>query len=99
MRENLLAKLVRNEERPSPGQPVELAELVRQHAKLVILGDPGAGKTTLLRYLALIHAQALRHGQPEAGDLGPTRLPLYLRIAFYAEYGKGNRSHGYITFT
>jgi HEAT repeat protein len=89
LRENLLAKFVRNEERPSSGQPIELAELTRRYAKLVILGDPGAGKTTLLRYLALMHAQALRYGRPKAGDLGPTRLPLYLRIAVYAEHGKG----------
>ncbi len=90
LRENLLAKFTREEVRVS-SKPEELGVLVKQHPKLVILGDPGAGKTTLLRYLALVHAQALRAGKPEAGDLGPARLPLYLRIASYAEH-EGGRS-------
>jgi len=89
VRENLLARYAQGEEAPPRGETVDLAELVREHEKLVILGDPGAGKTTLLRYLALRHAQAMRRGEREVEGLGATRLPLYLRIASYAEHGDG----------
>ena len=82
-RENLLAHYARTEPRESRA-PVELAQLVREKNKLVILGDPGAGKTTLMRYLALRHAQAMKRGEATMPDLGATRLPLYLRLANYA---------------
>ena len=59
LRENLLAKYT-GRLAPPDRKPVELAELVRSHARLVILGDPGAGKTTLMRYLALIHRTGAR---------------------------------------
>ncbi len=95
LRENLLARYATEEARVDT-KPVELAELVRKHARLVILGDPGAGKTTLLRYLALRHAQALRNGEPELPDLGPVRLPLYLRIANYAEQNHGRSLVDYV---
>jgi HEAT repeat protein len=88
LRENLLTKYTERQVQPER-KPVELAELVREYPKLVILGGPGAGKTTLMRYLALIHAQSLRKGEREITDYGPTRLPLYLRIADYAEHGNG----------
>ncbi len=32
-------------------EKVDLAEAVREHRRIVILGDPGAGKTTLMRFL------------------------------------------------
>jgi len=89
-RENLLAHYARTEPRESRA-PVELAQLVREKNKLVILGDPGAGKTTLMRYLALRHAQAMKRGEATMTDLGATRLPLYLRLANYAE-NHDNRS-------
>ncbi|MEM7535993.1 MAG: HEAT repeat domain-containing protein, partial [Chloroflexota bacterium] len=95
-RENLWARYEmqehmrhRVEEVRKSTQPMELSELVREQAQLVILGDPGAGKTTLLRYLALNHALAIQQGNTEIDKLGPTRLPLYMRIANYAEHGKG----------
>ncbi len=90
LRENLLARYASEEARPDT-KPVELAELTCKHARLVMLGDPGAGKTTLLRLLALRHAQALRSGESQLADLGPVRLPVYIRIANFAE-DHGGRS-------
>jgi len=71
-----------------PGEAMELAEAVKRHDRLVILGDPGGGKTTLLRYLALKHGQAVWGGRAEAGDeedLGSARFPVLIRIADYVE--------------
>jgi energy-coupling factor transporter ATP-binding protein EcfA2 len=87
--ENLQAKFIKGEERKALSKPVELAELARKHEKMVILGDPGAGKTTLLRYLALRHAQAKRQSISTTEELGEVLLPVYLRIAEYAENGNG----------
>lgn len=39
---------------------VKVQEALRDHIRLVILGDPGCGKTTLLRYLALTFARNVR---------------------------------------
>jgi tetratricopeptide (TPR) repeat protein len=73
-------------------EKVDLADVVRsQYACSVILGAPGAGKTTLLKYLALHFAKAKRDGietvlgGADLEDLGKTRLPIYLKIANYAE--------------
>jgi len=87
--ENLQAKFIKDEERKISSKPVELAELARNHEQIVILGDPGAGKTTLLRYLALRHAQAKRQSLSNTDELGEVFLPVYLRIAEYAENGNG----------
>ncbi len=74
----------------SAGEIRDLSTIVAQHERLIILGDPGSGKTTLLRYLALQHAQALQNNVQEASsELGKTRFPILLRIADYAELGKG----------
>lgn len=77
-----------------------LAEVVRQHPHVVLLGDPGSGKTSLGRWLALQFALAMRQGRARvivreddvrAGqdsdttiDLGEPRLPMFLRAAEYA---------------
>ena len=72
-------------------EKVELSQAVRQNAYSVILGAPGAGKTTLLRYLALHFATAKRDDQETViggeakEDLGKTLLPIFFRIADYAE--------------
>jgi HEAT repeat protein len=87
--ENLQAKYLSMEKKESRNAAVELPELTRKHNKLVILGDPGAGKTTLMRYLALRHAQAKRSGVVETEELGRVLIPLYLRIADYAEHADG----------
>jgi energy-coupling factor transporter ATP-binding protein EcfA2 len=87
--ENMQAKYLKEERSETKGKPVELTELTRKHEKLVILGDPGAGKTTLMRYLALRHAQAKKTGLTQTEELGKVYLPLYLRIADYAEQADG----------
>ncbi|HLO85783.1 MAG TPA: tetratricopeptide repeat protein [Nostocaceae cyanobacterium] len=72
-------------------EKVELSEAVRDNTYSVILGAPGAGKTTLLRYLALHFSIAKRDDRETviAGeaqeDLGRTLLPIFFRIADYAE--------------
>ncbi|MDY6939061.1 MAG: tetratricopeptide repeat protein [Cyanobacteriota bacterium] len=72
-------------------EKVDLAQAVRNQQYSVILGDPGAGKTTLLRYLALHFATARRDEEEtvlageDGEDLGQTRLPIFFRIADYAE--------------
>lgn len=76
-----------------------LAKVIQHHTHVVILGDPGSGKTTLGKWLVLQHAwallQHLPHIQMHADmvtpgadadtllDLGPTRLPIFIRIADY----------------
>lgn len=72
-------------------QKVDLSQAVRENQYCVILGAPGAGKTTLLRYLALHFATAKRDGMElVAGgegqeELGKPVLPVFFRIADYAE--------------
>ena len=72
-------------------EKVDLAKAIQNSQYSVILGDPGAGKTTLLKYLALHFATAQRDDQKTllAGEaeenLGQTRLPVFFRIADYAE--------------
>ena len=71
-------------------EKVELSDIVRRYSKVVVLGDPGAGKTTLLRYLALQYAKALKEGRSMMPGLGPTRLPVLIRIARYSESRQEN---------
>ena len=72
-------------------QKVDLSQAVRENQYSVILGAPGAGKTTLLRYLALHFATAKRDGKEMVfggevqEELGKPLLPVFFRIADYAE--------------
>ncbi|MBI3424372.1 MAG: DUF4062 domain-containing protein [Acidobacteria bacterium] len=71
-------------------EEAELYDAVREHARIVVLGDPGAGKTTLLRFLALQFAQAYKTNQPQVADkegraYGETRLPVFFRVADFAD--------------
>ena len=87
--------------REGRGEARNLAELVRDHQWLVLVGDPGSGKSTLARWLALRLARAMQAGDEElvvpadhvrpdpeeAGEerLGPVRLPILIRLADYAQ--------------
>ncbi|BAZ10596.1 signal transduction protein [Calothrix sp. NIES-4071] len=74
-------------------QKVDISEAVQQNCYSVILGAPGAGKTTLLRYLALHFATSKRdnietvivNDDEKQKELGKTFLPIFFRIADYAE--------------
>ena len=85
-------------------EKVELSQAVKANSYSVILGAPGAGKTTLLRYLALHFATAKRDDQKIviAGeikeDLGKTLLPIFFRIADYAEKLKQEPNLTLITY-
>ena len=72
-------------------QRVSLSQAVRDNNYSVILGAPGAGKTTLLRYLALHFAKTKRDNKElvivgeEQEELGKNLLPVFFRIADFAE--------------
>ena len=74
-------------------EQVELSAIIQCYRNVVILGDPGSGKTTLLRYLAMCFANGilkdldfwLSGDEWQLKDLGPVRLPIFIRIAPYAE--------------
>jgi HEAT repeat protein len=66
-----------------PSTRVDLADALRKHRRVVVLGDPGSGKTTLLKYIVLKFAYACRNRE-ETTELGPVHFPILLSIAGYA---------------
>jgi formylglycine-generating enzyme required for sulfatase activity len=66
------------------GKPQPVVDLLREHAGVIVLGDPGAGKTTFLKYVALRLAAG---GGDELG-LG-TRLPVLVPLSAYANALEG----------
>ena len=67
------------EVRISSEPPVALAEAMRRHPYLVLLGEPGAGKTTTLQYLAWAFATG-RAADPQVLGLAEGRVPVLLRL-------------------
>lgn len=68
-------------------EPHLLADLLRTHAGLIILGDPGAGKSTFLKFLALNAALGQDGGLGLAHPQGSrprARLPFLLPLSAYA---------------
>jgi len=76
-------------------ETVGIATAIKESRLLVILGKPGSGKTTLTRFLTRQLARGYQDGhidliaQGSDGDkenYGPTKLPIYLRLAEYATF-------------
>ena len=67
-----------------------------EEAKMVIVGKPGSGKTISLKFIALM----LAHGSAGAARLGldVPYLPVFVRLADYAEKLKSNSSLALETF-
>jgi Cdc6-like AAA superfamily ATPase len=69
---------------------VSLAEMLKQSARTVVLGDPGSGKTTLLQYLTYVFASAFSQDDPKftADRLGVPEnlLPIFIPLREYGQY-------------
>lgn len=76
---------------------VEIAQAVREHQRLIVLGDPGSGKSTLLKLLAITFARG-RQSVREKFQLDEDRLPLLIPIAAYGEALKLKRRLAFSEF-
>ncbi len=63
---------------------VTVAEVLREHRRLIVLGDPGSGKSALLKLLAIKFSRG-RDAVREAFGLDEELLPLLLPIAAYGD--------------
>ena len=61
-----------------------LVEAFRRHRVLILRGGPGSGKSVLCQWLGGQLAAAVRDGTP--GELGRPRVPMWFRLADYADY-------------
>ncbi|MFN8486903.1 MAG: HEAT repeat domain-containing protein [Caldilineaceae bacterium] len=82
-RERRLAEMTRR--RPEP-ITLSVADALRRHPHLTIIGGPGSGKTTLTRWLAVIFARG-EQAKPEnlGASLADDRLPIVLELRRFAE--------------
>ncbi len=76
---------------------VEIAKALREHQRLVVLGDPGTGKSTLLKLLALTFARGRSFVRKKL-DLDEDRLPLLIPIAAYGEAVAANMNLSFVDF-
>jgi len=62
-------------------RPLSIGQVLRDHQRLVVLGEPGAGKSTLLDYLTLVFA-----GELDSRVLGlkEKRLPIFCALGLCA---------------
>jgi formylglycine-generating enzyme required for sulfatase activity len=58
-------------------RPLTIGQVLRDHQRLVVLGEPGAGKSTLLDYLTLVFAGEL---DQRALGLKEKRLPVFCAL-------------------
>ncbi len=80
-------------------EPVNMAGLLKDNARLVITGAPGSGKTTYLYVIASTLARAMLTGRAEdarvaLGLTGPLPLPIYISLGDYNRYRLGRREPG-----
>ena len=84
------------EEKP---EPVDMAGLLKDNARLVITGAPGSGKTTYLYVIASTLARAMLGGnaaeaREALGLTDPLPLPIYISLGDYNRYRLGRREPG-----
>jgi formylglycine-generating enzyme required for sulfatase activity len=58
-------------------RPLSIGQVLRDHQRLVVLGEPGAGKSTLLDYLTLVFSGEL---DQQALGLKEKRLPIFCAL-------------------
>jgi HEAT repeat protein len=66
-----------------PIMTLSIADLLRNHESIAIIGVPGAGKTTLLKYLALTFA---RNQARDRLQLDEERLPIFVTLRDFNRY-------------